>query len=307
MKQATEVSQRPLLGICLKITAIVLLVTMMVAIKLVHTTVPVGQIVFVRSIIGLVTVYLFYTMRPQLNGAHAIHQLRMISIRNHLPWAIAAAAAMSMWFVAITLIPLPEATAIGFIMPLLVVAFAWLILGEKIRLVRSVAVASGLIGVTIIVWPRLGLGADYQSQAAIGAALALGAAILWAYAQICLRQLTKTESSGSSVVSFSVATLCLSLVTVWFGWHMPDATGWFWLIVCGVTGGLGQLCTAESLRYATPSTLAPFEYLSFPVASLAAIIIFTEHPHANIWWGLPFVIAGGLLVIVREYQLKSQS
>ncbi len=280
---------------------------MMVAIKLMDGEVPIGQIIFTRSIIGVFTVYLFYLLRNRANGITSKEQFAMKSVRNHLPWAFSAASAMAMWFVAITLIPLPEATAIGFIMPLLVVAFAWLLLGEQIRLVRTAAIASGLVGVTIIVWPRLGVGADYSSAASIGAALSLTAAVAWAYAQINLRRLSKTETSGSAVISFSVATMLLSLVTLPFGWSNPSAIEWLWLLLCGVAGGMGQLSTAEALRFASPSILAPFEYLSFPIASLAAITLFSEHPDSNIWWGLPFVVAGGLLVIFREYQLGARA
>lgn len=285
---------------------------MMVTIKLVHDQVPIGQIIFTRAIIGVATVYVFYLLHDRNNKSQSRFAIK--SYKSHLPWALSAASAMTMWFIAITLIPLPEATAIGFAMPLLVVAFAWALLGERIKVVRSIAIASGLIGVTIIVWPRLGLGADYGSAAAIGAALSLTSAVSWAFAQVCLRKLAKTESSGSAVISFSVATMCMAIFTVplgWavpaLGWSIPDSTGWFWLALCGVAGGLGQLSTAEALRFATPATLAPFEYLSFPIASVAAILFFGEHPDANIWWGLPFVVAGGLLVIFREYQLSQRT
>jgi len=311
VSQKSETNLRPLFGIGLKVTSISLFVTMMVAIKLVHDYVPIGQIIFTRAIIGVATVYLFY----QLNNRSGVKdRLKIISYRAHVPWALSAASAMTMWFIAITLIPLPEATAIGFVMPLLVVAFAWALLGETIRIVRSLAIASGLIGVIIIVWPRLGLGADYSSLASIGAALSLGAAICWAYAQVRLRTLSKTETSGSAVISFSIATMLLALFTLPLGWSipalawsLPDSAGWGWLILCGVAGGLGQLSTAEALRYATPGTLAPFEYLSFPIATIAAIMLFGEQPDANIWWGLPFVVAGGLLVIFREYQLSQRT
>lgn len=312
MNQTAETSFKPLLGIALKVSAIILLVSMMVALKFATEQIPVGQIIFVRSVIGVVTIYLFY--RLSIGHGVGTEQLQIRSYKKHLPWALSSATAMTMWFVALTLIPLPEATAISFIMPLLVVAFAWALLGERIKPIRSIAIILGLVGVLIIVWPRLGTNADYSSAPAIGTALSLIASVFWAYAQICLRTLSKTESSASAVISFSVATMTIALLSLplstaipGLDWTTPDATGWFWLIACGVAGGLGQLSTAESLRFATPATLAPFEYLAFPVASIAAILFFGEHPDSNIWKGLPFVIAGGLLVILREYQLKSRS
>ena len=276
---------------------------MIVTIKLMHPDIPIGQIIFIRSIIGLATVHSLYRLRNRLTGKSDSADMTIKSIPAHLPWALSAALAMGMWFTAVTLIPLPEATAIGFVMPLLVVAFAWLLLGEQIRLIRSVAIAFGLVGVAIIIWPRLGLGADHNSAAAIGAILSLSSAVAWAWAQIKLRVLSRTETSGSAVVSFSIATMLLSLLTLPLGWVIPDFTEWSLLLLCGITGGFGQLTAAEALRFTAPSTLAPFEYLSFPIASIAAIVLFSEYPDTNLWWGLPFVIAGGLMVIIREYQL----
>ena len=47
----------------------------------------------------------------------------------------------------------PEATAIGFLMPILIVAFAAVLLGEKIRLRRGLALVVGLIGVLVVIQP----------------------------------------------------------------------------------------------------------------------------------------------------------
>lgn len=312
MHQPPETSLAPLLGIALKVTSIVLLVAMMVSLKFATERVTIGQVIFIRAIIGVATIYLFYRLIDRDGGRS--ERLKIHSIRSHLPWALSSAAAMTMWFVALTLIPLPEATAIGFILPLLMVVLAWALLGEKIKLIRSLAITCGFAGVSIIIWPRLGTGADYGSAPAIGAALSLAAVTCWAFAQIFLRSLSKTESGASAVITFSVATMIIALFTIplsaiqpELSWITPDTTGWLLLIACGITGGLGQLCTAESLRYATPGTLAPFEYLAFPIASVAGIVFFGEHPDANIWKGLPFVVAGGLVVILREYQLNNRS
>ncbi|OED34809.1 hypothetical protein AB833_31880 [Chromatiales bacterium (ex Bugula neritina AB1)] len=277
-------------------------VLMMVAIKLLHESVPVGEIIFTRSILGLVAVCLSYQLMGQFSGNFKIR-----SAQSHLPWALSAAMAMAMWFVGITLIPLPEATAISFVMPLFVVALAYFILGETIRIVRWVAVAIGITGVGIIIWPSLGAGADYTSASAAGAALSLGASLCWAYAQISLRRLSKKETSGSAVVSFSIATMVLSLFSLPLGWVVPTSGEWGLIALCGISGGFGQLCVAQSLRYTEASALAPFEYLVFPVSSIAAILLFNEYPDNNIWLGLPFVIFGGLLVIYREHQLSRKN
>lgn len=282
--------------------SICLFVVMMIAIKLLQGSVPIGEIIFTRSLLGMMAVALVYKSIGRFEGRFVIR-----SVRAHTMWALSAAIAMTMWFTCITLIPLPEATAIGFAMPLLVVAMAFFILGETIRLVRGVAVLTGLAGVGIIVWPSLGTDANYGSASTIGAALALGAAVFWALAQTLLRKLTRSETSGSAVLSFSFATSLLAIFSMPFGWVIPDTEQWALILLCGVAGGFGQLCVAESLRFAEASALAPFEYLAFPVASIAAIFLFNEYPDTNVWMGLPLVVAGGLLVIFREHQLSKRA
>lgn len=275
---------------------------MMIAIKLLQNDIPIGEVIFSRALLGMMAVAAVYKLRGQFAGRFVIR-----SVRAHSYWALSAAMAMVMWFICITLIPLPDATAIGFVMPLLVVAMAFFILGETVRIVRWIAILTGLAGVSIIVWPNLGVGADYSSASAIGAALALTAAFFWALAQALLRRLTQTETSGSAVLSFSIATMFISLLSLPFGWSMPTGSQWGLILLCGVAGGFGQLCIAESLRFAEASALAPFEYLAFPIASLAAIVFFGEYPDKHIWYGLPLVVAGGLLVIFREHQLAKRA
>ena len=273
---------------------------MMAMVKILDERVPLGQTIFFRALIGLSAVFLVYYLRGEFRQTFTI-----VSVRRHTGWALSCACAMMLWFTALTLIPLPEATAIGFVVPLITVALAWLVLGERVRVFRWIAVLVGLLGVAIIIWPRIGVGADYGSSAALGAMVALCSATLWALAQIFLRRLTTTESSGSAVLSFSVATMVLGLASLFWGWVNPAAVEWLAIAVCGLAGGFGQLCIAQSLRYGEASTMAPFEYLTFPVASVVGIVVFNEYPDHSVWLGLPLVVAAGLFVIYRERQLNS--
>jgi len=292
---------RPLLGIGYKVASVFLFVIMMAMVKILDGRVPLGQTIFFRALIGLGAVFLVYYLRGEFRQTFTI-----LSVRKHIRWAVSCACAMMLWFTALTLIPLPEATAIGFVVPLITVALAWLVLGEQVRVFRWMAVLVGLLGVGIIIWPRLGAGADYGSNAALGAMVALCSATLWALAQIFLRKLTKTESSGSAVLSFSVATMGLGLVSVFWGWVNPSLLDWLAIAACGLAGGFGQLCIAQSLRYGEASTMAPFEYLTFPVASIVGVVFFTEYPDDSVWSGLPLVVAAGLFVIYRERQLNAK-
>jgi drug/metabolite transporter (DMT)-like permease len=62
---------------------------------------------------------------------------------------------MLAWFMAITLIPLAEATALTFASPLFATLFAVLLLGERIRWRRVAALIIGFLGVLVAVRPGL--------------------------------------------------------------------------------------------------------------------------------------------------------
>ena len=71
---------------------------------------------------------------------------------------------MGMSFAGLAILPLYEVKAIQYAMPLFVVILAALILGETVRKVRLTAVFMGMVGVLIILWPRLSASVGHSSS-----------------------------------------------------------------------------------------------------------------------------------------------
>ena len=109
-----------------------------------------------------------------------------------------------------SLIPLPEATAIGYTTPIFAVILAALVLGETVRIFRITAVAIGLVGVMIVIWPQLSFSGEgpsaetFAAGAGLGVLLTLGASLVRAIVQIHIRELVKTEHPAAIVFYFSV-------------------------------------------------------------------------------------------------------
>ena len=101
---------------------------------------------------------------------------------GHVYRGIIGTAAMGLNFWALSLLSFPEATAIGYAAPLLVVVFAAMFLGEDVRLFRLGMVGMGLAGVLIVLSPQLNMSGagDYRNQ--LGAVVALGGAFCAALA-----------------------------------------------------------------------------------------------------------------------------
>ena len=140
----------PLRGIGLKVLAVLLFVGMAVCIKASAPHVPPGERVFFRSFFAIPVILAWLAWTGDLR-----HGLDTLYPMGHLWRGLVGTSAMGLGFTALGLLPLPEATALGYAAPLLVVIFAAMFLGEQVRIFRLSAVAIGLVGVMIVLWPRL--------------------------------------------------------------------------------------------------------------------------------------------------------
>ena len=305
---ANLTQHRPGTAIALKLGAVFLFMVMAALIKAASGEVPAGQAVFFRSLFALPIIMAWLWQQGHLHDG-----LKVSNLWGHIWRGLFGTAAMGLTFTGLAILPLPEVTAIGYATPMFTVLFAALFLGERVRLFRLSAVALGLIGVMIVIAPRLSLDAGSYGQAATWGALAvLAAAILRAMVQIHVRRLVQTDSTSAIVFYFSLTAVCLSLLTLPLGVSFPSAAlSWtapemsiLGLIICaGLIGGVAQIMVTSSYRFGTASMLAPIDYSSMIFASLIGWLVFSEVPTPAILLGAALVIAGGVLIIWRERQL----
>ena len=290
----------PLRGILLKMLSVVLFTLMAVCIKSAAPHVPPGEAVFFRSAFAVPVIlgWLAWTRRLR-HGLATEHPL------GHFWRGFLGTASMGLGFAALGLLPLPEATALGYAAPLLTVIFAAMFLGEKVHAFRLSAVFIGLLGVVIVLSPRLTLTDPSEASAlqAFGAMAALFGAVCGALAQVTVRKLISTEATGAIVFYYSVTSVLLSLVTIPFGWTLPDGREAALLIGAGVLGGVAQIFLTESYRHAEAGVIAPFEYVSMLLALGFGYLIFGEVPTRPMLLGAGVIVAAGLFIIWRERRL----
>lgn len=220
---------------------------------------------------------------------------------RHVVRSIVGVAAMFSWFIVLSILPLTEATAISFAAPLLVVILAATILKETVRFYRWTAVFIGLIGVLVILWPRL--VSSTGDVASFGVALALVSTALMALAFILIRRLTATEKNASIIFYFTVAATVFSLASMYWGWVMPSWEMCGLLVLAGLVGGVAQIAMTQAFRCAEASLLAPFDYINMVWAVLIGIYIFDEYPTPWVIAGGSIVVLAGLFIIYRENKL----
>ena len=299
MSQTPIIANNPIRGITLKLISVVLFTGMAVCIKAASNAVPPGEAVFFRSFFAIPVILVWLIWQHDLKDG-----LKTQNLKGHLWRGIIGTAAMILGFTSLAYLPLPEATAIGFAAPIITVVLAAIFLNETIRIYRLAAVLAGLLGVLIILSPRLGTSSEtFTTIATIGAFAALGSAFLRATALIFTRKLVTKENTATIVFYFSAIASLLGLLTLPFGWTIPPLKEAGILIASGIFGGLGQIFLTNSYRYAPAGVIAPFDYTAMIFALITGFLLFDEIPTLTVVIGASIVIAAGIFIILRERSL----
>jgi drug/metabolite transporter (DMT)-like permease len=293
-KSLSASRERPLLGAFCKIMAMFCFALMFASIRWLGPHIPIGEMVFFRTMLGLPVIVLV----AYLSGG--LHLLATKRIDSHALRSIAGAISMFCNFTAYTLLPLADATAIGFAAPLFVVVLAATMLNERVHIYRWSAVVIGFLGVLVIIGPE----AQMPRSAVFGAMFALAGAALAALAMIFLRRMSSHEHSTTIAFYFMLTSGAVSLITVPWGWNLPTGPEALILIITGLSGGIGQLFLSFSYRYSEASMLAPFDYTAMIWAVSLGYFVFGELPMPQVWLGAAIVVAAGLLILWRERRLS---
>lgn len=292
---------QPLRGILFKVMSVCMFMCMSGLIKAASGEVPPGEAVFFRSFFALPVILGWLALRGELRSGW-----KTANPMGHFWRGLVGTTAMGLGFTGLGLLPLPEVTAIGYAAPLLVVIFAAMFLNEKVGVFRLSAVGMGMIGVLIVLSPRLSVGASLDTTETLGAVVVLMGAVMAALAQVFVRKLVDTEGTAAIVFWFTVTSSVMALLTLPWGWAVPTLPMALMLIAAGLLGGVGQIFLTSSYRFADASLVAPFDYTSMILALIIGFFIFDEVPTGTMLLGAGVVISAGVLIILRERQLGIQ-
>ncbi len=262
---------------------------MMALVRLVSAEIHPFVAAFFRSLFGL----LF--MLPWLAVA-GIGKLGHGRLAMHALRSLLGLAAMLSLFMALSLMPLAEATALTFTAPLFATLGAALLLGEQVRLRRWTAAIIGFLGALIILKP----GAQTLQPPAF---IALGAAVLIAGAMLSIKALSRTEHPNAIIIIMGLMMTPASLIPALFVWTTPSAATFGWLIVLSAAATFGQLCLTRAFAAADASAVVPFDFSRLVFVSILGFAIFGERPDPSTWIGAAVIVGASVYIARREAQL----
>jgi len=220
-------------------------------------------------------------------------------IAGHFWRTFMGTASMVLGFYAVSMLPLADATALGFSQPLFSVCVATLIVGEKVRWRRWSATIVGFIGVLVMVRPGAG---SLQP----GALVALTNALTVALSILLVKRLSDSETPLMILTQFAIwSTLLLVVPAIWV-WRWPDAWGWVLAVGVSASATIGQYFWVQAFKAGEMSAVAPFEYLRLPFAVFMGWLVFGQMPEIWTYVGAAIVIASALYIAQREAQLAKQ-
>ncbi|MCO6186662.1 DMT family transporter [Rhizobium sp. L1K21] len=297
---AVSQEENPLRGIVLKLASVTCFMCMQTAIKLAGPGIATGQITFYRSAFAIFPIVVYLMFRGQLATA-----LKTSRPFGHFFRGLVGVVSMSLGFYGLLNLPLHDAVALGYAMPLFAVLFAAVFLGETVRLYRLTAVVAGFVGVLVISWSKFSVlkGDLTESAQALGVLAIILSAALGATAMILVRKLVATEKSATIVLYFSITASVLSAASLPFGWADLSSGSLVSLGIAGICGGVAQILLTESYRHADISTIAPFEYVSILYSLIISYMLFAEVPEPLMLLGTAIVVAAGIFIIYRERKL----
>ena len=258
----------------------------------------VAELVFYRSLIGVVTLYVFVRWRRTT--------LATPVVVTHLSRGVVGTAALALWFYATYKLPLGTAITLNYTSPLFLAAFtvsATMAAAQTVEWKLVAAVTVGFIGVVLLLQPTF---ASDQQVAAIGG---LVSGVLSAIAYWYVRKLGQLrEPEWRTVFYFALSGSVLGLLgTIATGFSPHDARGLALLAAVGITATLAQLAMTRAYGYGNTLVVANLQYFAVVVASLIGIVVFGDRIPLVGWLGIAIIIASGVAstVLVTRRRIGS--
>ncbi|WP_278185020.1 DMT family transporter [Paracoccus sediminis] len=242
---------------------------------------PAPQAAFIRFVFGLI--FLGPVLVPALRSGFAPRTWRLFALRGVLH-----VVAVIAWFYAMSRIPVADATAVGFLNPIVVTVGAAMFMGERLALRRVAAVGVALLGALVVLRPGLReLDPGHLSQ--IVASLAFGASYLVA------KRIAEYVPAAIVVAVMSL-TVSIGLAPLaWAVWVPPSWSQIGWLGLVAVFATAGHYTMTRAFAAAPLTVTQPVTFLQLIWASLLGVFVF--HEPLDGW----VILGGGMMIGAITY------
>ena len=216
--------------------------------------------------------------------------LRTSKIGLHMLRAVAGTGCWYALFVAITMIPLADATLLTYSAPLWMPLIAWAVTRQRVARATWMGAAIGFAGVILVLQPQ-------SHSFTAGQVFALIGALTLAVAMMTVRWLGATEPVTRILVYYFLLSTLLTIPIAVIDWQPIPPKAWGWLIALGLSQLFSQVLLVVAYRYAPAEKVGPFIYCVIVFTALIDWIVWDHRPTLVMCIGMALVITGGLIAV----------
>ncbi len=263
------------------------------SVKAVGDGVPAIQAGFLRYALGIV---FLIPMLPAVRRAPIDRPMATLLLAR----GVTHSFAVSMWFFAMTRIPIADVTALNYLNPIYVILLAVLFLGERLGPWRIAALAVAFIGTLVIIRPGF-------REIDIGHIVMLGTAVAMAASYFMAKLASRTLPAEVVVFYLSLVVpivLAPVAISIWvpIGWADLGL-----LTLCAFFATIGHLTMTLAFRAAPLAVTQPVTFLQLIWATSLGVLVFGEAVDAFVLLGGGMIIAAISVITWREAVLSRRA
>ena len=288
------------IAVILSLSGLFLLDCMGIAIKYLRGDYPAAQLSVFRNLFGMIPCFIvLYFSKDWHDGGNKIiiKQWRLGLFRG-----VFVSVAQLCLYTSYLYLPFALVATMEYTGPMMVTLLAIPLLGEKFGWYKSLAVISGFIGIVFIMEP-------WSEDFNIIILLPVMAALGYSLARVTALNFSNDISTPIINLYGQVGTMICSiiLVVIFNMWSdFKNSYDIFILLIMGLAGGTGTLLLIYGSRRAELSKIMPFDYIEIFFALILGWIFFREWPVEELFPGAIFIIAGGIIIYLRQTYYKKQ-
>jgi drug/metabolite transporter (DMT)-like permease len=291
---ATPTTTSPLLkAMAMMIGSTLCFVAMHALVAKVSQGLPPVEVAFFRNLFGFVVLF------PAIARSR-FRAFQTTRIGLHAVRGVLNSTSMMMFFTALAITPLAEATALSYTAPLFMTIGAVVLLGEKLHARRIAALAIGFLGALIVLRPGM-------VPIGLGPMLVIGSTVLWAGSMIDIKILARTDSSLTIATYMVVFLMPITLVAALFVWQWPTWEQLFLLFILGACGSAGHMLFTEAFKHGDTTMLMPLDFTKLIWAAMVGFLFFGQVPDMWTWIGGSVIFACATYITYREHQLARRA
>ena len=278
-----------IIGILWMVITTILFVGVTATVRYLEGDVPAPQAAFLRYAIGTLM------LAPSLISLSKIKPYRPL-LNKFLLRGFVHSIGVTLWFYAMSVMPVAEVTAIGFLTYIFVSLGASIFLKEKLHKHRLSAILISFVGALIILRP----GFKVIESGQLGMLIAT---MVFTASYLIAKIVSKERSSSEIVAMLSIFTTIFLIPSAIYSWEPLSLEAFLILAFTALIATLGHITMTKAIKAAPMVVTQPILFLQLVWASMVGLFIFDEKFDL-------FVILGGTIIMLcvcyvsyREHKL----